>query len=97
MSQVFPIVRGQYLARCPNCTNELDLLSAPWCGCLDSHPSKLCPTCDLCACDHPDYGNPICWEAAPPILKRFGFARLFSIYTLGIPREDQEAEVLRGA
>lgn len=98
MSQVVPIIRGEFPARCPQCTHELDLLSAPWCGCMESHPSKLCPNCDLCACSHPDYGNPICWEEAPPPLRRFGFARLFSIYTVGIARTDErEEKVLQGA
>ena len=63
----------------------MDLLAAPWCGCGVGHPSKICPTCDLCACSHPDYGNPICWDPADEKLRRFGFTRLFSPYECGAP------------
>lgn len=78
-------IRGEFQAHCPQCGHQMDLLQAAWCGCTGSHPSKLCPMCDLCACSHPDYGNPICWEEAPPLLRRFGFARLFSLYAAGAP------------
>lgn len=89
MSQVIPLARGTWPAVCPQCNGAMDLLAAPWCGCGAGHPSKICPTCDLCACDHPDYGNPICWSEAPALLRRFGFARLFNVYECGVPGRER--------
>ena len=83
MNQVIRLARGSFSAYCPQCATALDLLATPWCGCGAGHPSKICPTCDLCACDHPDYSSPICWSEPPALLRRFGFSRFFTVYESG--------------
>ena len=84
--QVIRLARGSFAAYCPQCAAAMDLLAAPWCGCDGPQPSKLCPTCEQCACDHPDYTSAICWSEAPPLLRHFGFSRFFTVYESGAAR-----------
>jgi hypothetical protein len=65
---------------CPLCGKDFELLSAPWCGCDRGHPSKICPRCERCLCQHPDYQRPSLWRDAPAALRARGFERLFVYY-----------------
>jgi hypothetical protein len=66
--------------RCPRCAAPFDLLAAPWCGCTRGHPSKICPSCERCLCDHPDYDRPALWRDPPAALRTRGFEKLFIHY-----------------
>ena len=52
-------------------------MTAGWCGCGRGHPSKICPGCERCLCDHPEYDRPALWREAPPALRVAGFEKLF--------------------
>ncbi len=65
---------------CPGCHREFDLFSAPWCGHMHSEPSKLCPHCEACSCEHPAYGEPGFWKEPSPTFRANGFERLFILY-----------------
>jgi hypothetical protein len=69
-----------HLVCCPMCGKDFDLLAAPWCGCDRGHPSKLCPSCGKCVCDHPDYARATLWRDPPPALRTVGFDKLFVYY-----------------
>jgi predicted amidophosphoribosyltransferase len=64
---------------CAYCANAFDLFAASWC--LDAEePSKVCPHCQRCMCQHPAYGEPHFWGQAPLGFQRQGFQRLFLYY-----------------
>jgi hypothetical protein len=65
---------------CPQCGGHFNLLAAPWCGCTDGHPSKICPGCGKCLCRHPDYGRHSLWVEPPAVLRNVGFEKLFIYY-----------------
>ena len=70
----------RYLIRCPFCQGQFDLFAAAWCGHRDNQPSKICPRCACCLCDHPAYDQPALWKEAPPVFQRRGFRRLSVLY-----------------
>lgn len=74
--------RVEHFVRCWHCGEKFELLRAAWCGCgvRVERPSKRCPYCLKCVCDHPDYLNEALWGEAPPYLKDRGFSRLFYLY-----------------
>ncbi len=68
-----------HLILCPFCTKWFDLFAAGWCR-HHEEPSKICPHCERCACEHPAYQEPHYWKEAPLAFKREGFERLFLFY-----------------
>jgi hypothetical protein len=62
------------------CQDEFDLFAAPWCGHCTDNPSKLCPHCERCSCEHPAYDEPNFWRDAPQPFRDHGFSRLFLLY-----------------
>ena len=66
--------------QCPYCRREFDLFAAPWCGDAEEEPSKICPHCGRCLCQHPAYAEPNFWKEAPRVFQRHGFQRLFLYY-----------------
>lgn len=69
-----------HVVRCPYCGDGFDLFTAAWCTHQGDQPSKLCPACDRCVCDHPAYGDPLFWKSAPSGFQERGFQRLFLFY-----------------
>ncbi len=65
---------------CPMCHESFDLFAAPWCGHFGNEPSKLCPHCEACSCDHPAYDEPGFWRDPPAAFRANGFERLFLLY-----------------
>ena len=65
---------------CPLCRTEFDLFAATWCSHLDGEPSKICPSCQQCLCEHPAYLEPNFWKDAPLAFRQQGFQRLFLFY-----------------
>jgi hypothetical protein len=52
-------------------------------GCSEifkAEPSKICPACRRCLCDHPAYQEPNFWKDAPAAFRQRGFQRLFLYY-----------------
>ena len=64
---------------CPWCTQQFDLFAAPWCKHI-KEPSKRCPHCERCMCEHSAYREPHFWKRAPLAFQRHGFERLFLLY-----------------
>jgi len=69
-----------HLVSCPYCFKDFDLFSASWCAHQLGEPSKVCPQCASCVCEHPAYAEPHFWKEAPPVFRRHGFERLFLFY-----------------
>jgi hypothetical protein len=69
-----------HAVRCLYCRTEFNLFAAHWCPHLDSQPSKLCPSCNRCLCDHPAYDEPLFWKDPPALFRSEGFQRLFLFY-----------------
>jgi hypothetical protein len=65
---------------CPYCGNVFDLFAAKWCEHFDREPSKVCPHCQSCLCNHPAYGEPLFWKEAPKAFRAKGFSKLFLFY-----------------
>lgn len=40
----------EYIIHCWNCLGEYDAISAVWCSCNPTHPTKVCPFCLQCFC-----------------------------------------------
>jgi hypothetical protein len=70
----------QHEIRCSYCAALFDLFSAKWCEHLEREPSKVCPHCRRCLCDHPAYGEPLFWKDAPLAFQAVGFRKLFLLY-----------------
>lgn len=70
----------RHLVRCIYCRAEFDLFGATWCSHRNHHPSKICPRCLMCLCQHPLYQDPRQWLDAPPAFQRQGFRQLFILY-----------------
>ncbi len=70
--------KRRHVILCPVCTQRFDLFTATWC--THPEPSKVCPHCDHCVCEHPAYQEPLFWKEAPLGFKREGFQRLFLYY-----------------
>jgi hypothetical protein len=68
-----------HLVVCLYCAHPFDLFAASWCA-HDHEPSKLCPSCQRCLCDHPAYREPHFWKPAPMGFQYRGFRRLFLFY-----------------
>lgn len=71
---------GGHWSPCPMCHESFDLFAAPWCEHFEHEPSKVCPSCGTCSCDHPAYGEPGFWREAPAAFRDKGFERLFLLY-----------------
>jgi hypothetical protein len=69
-----------HLVRCPYCRTEFDLFAATWCEHVERVPSKLCPLCRRCVCEHPAYAEPLFWKDAPRAFRDRDFERLFLFY-----------------
>ncbi len=78
--QTAPLRARGHPVRCPLCSEEFNLLAAPWCGCTEGHPSKICPHCGDCLCSLPDYRRPALWMDPPTALRASGFEKLFVYY-----------------
>ena len=65
---------------CPYCQGTFNLFAARWCAHLEGEPSKVCPSCARCLCEHPAYGEHHFWKEAPLAFQRRGFNRLFLFY-----------------
>lgn len=70
----------RHVVRCPLCLVLFDLFEAAWCDHSALEPSKLCPACRRCLCEHPEYSQPELWKEAPLAFRRNGFRRLFVRY-----------------
>jgi hypothetical protein len=76
-----PAERETHVIRCVFCHHSFDLFAAGWCEHGDDpHPSKRCPSCDLCLCLHPSYRDGFFWKEAPPAFRHNGFRKLFLLY-----------------
>lgn len=72
-----PIV---HLMPCPYCEHCFDLFAAEWCAHQGVQPSKICPHCERCLCEHPAYSEPHFWKEPPGVFRDRGFSRLFLFY-----------------
>jgi hypothetical protein len=69
-----------HLVCCPYCQRRFNLFAASWCSHEPGQPSKICPACARCLCQHPAYLEPHFWKAAPQAFQQRGFDRLFLFY-----------------
>ena len=56
---------AEYLLNCWNCLGEYDALSAVWCSCNPTKPTKVCPFCLQCFCSAPEDFHAKFWSKAP--------------------------------
>ena len=57
-----------YEVACYNCKALFDAVAAPWCQCLSTRRSLVCPACHRCFCQAPQSYKQALWERAPPVL-----------------------------
>ncbi len=57
-----------YTVACYNCKEPFDAVSSPWCQCLSTRRSFVCPACHKCFCQAPQSYKQGLWERAPPAL-----------------------------
>jgi hypothetical protein len=74
------LVRETHVVHCPHCQTEFELFAAMWCEHVEREPSKRCPACRRCLCDHPAYIEPHFWKDAPMAFRAEGFRQLFLLY-----------------
>lgn len=62
----------EYIVYCWNCLGEYDALSAVWCSCNPTHPTKVCPFCLQCFCSAPkDYKDKFFKNAPKSLIEDF--------------------------
>jgi len=62
----------EYIVYCWNCLGEYDALSAVWCSCNPTHPTKVCPFCLQCFCSAPkDYKDKFFKNAPKELIEDF--------------------------
>jgi len=62
----------EYIVYCWNCLGEYDALSAVWCSCNPTHPTKVCPFCLQCFCSAPkDYKDKFFQNAPKELIEDF--------------------------
>jgi len=77
-----------YVIACSSCQNPFDALQAPWCFCLTSDPTLVCPKCSKCFCKAPlSYRHKI-WDEAPETLWDYK-----NLYEAGQPPIPENAPV----
>lgn len=59
---------GGGTARCPQCGADYDVITVPFCGCVTSTPTPLCPRCGKCLCKLPPGQQQAFWAGAPAAL-----------------------------
>jgi CheY-like chemotaxis protein len=57
-----------YSAPCHNCGSSFDALDSPWCSCLVSERTLVCPHCLQCFCKAPASYKSKFWSSAPRLL-----------------------------
>jgi CheY-like chemotaxis protein len=57
-----------YSAACQNCGSTFDALDTPWCSCLVTERTLVCPHCLQCFCKAPASYKGRFWSAAPRAL-----------------------------
>lgn len=55
---------------CPHCGGRYNAMSAPWCSCISTDRSLLCPLCLTCFCAAPATFKTSFWDRAPSELWR---------------------------
>ena len=70
-----------FVVACIYCPEKFRLVHADWCAHEPDPPSKICPRCRRCLCNHPMYHWQHLWHEAPAPLQRHGFKLLFVLYT----------------
>ncbi|MEJ2368483.1 MAG: ATPase, T2SS/T4P/T4SS family [Acidobacteriota bacterium] len=58
----------EYVVQCWNCLGEYDAMSAVWCSCNPTHPTKVCPFCLQCFCTATQEYQGKFWKGAPESL-----------------------------
>lgn len=56
---------GPYTVLCFNCASPFDPVDSPWCNCLVSKRTFVCPSCLNCFCKAPPAYKQKFWESAP--------------------------------
>src|SRR4051812_42801481 len=59
---------ARYVVDCPACQAPFDAVSAPWCSCLSTERTLVCPACKECACHAPRAWKQAFWGSAPEAL-----------------------------
>lgn len=57
-----------YDVECASCRAPFDALEAPWCSCIVTERTLVCPTCLTCFCKAPAAYKQRFWSAAPKLL-----------------------------
>lgn len=71
------MAKEQHIVECWKCRKDFDLLAAKWCK--HKEPTKICPHCGECVCEHPEIKNPKRWRKAPRWMKeKYGIYELFN-------------------
>jgi CheY-like chemotaxis protein len=59
---------GAYVVACANCQAQFNALDVPWCSCLVTERSLVCPSCLKCFCKAPLSYKRRFWSGAPRVL-----------------------------
>lgn len=57
--------RETYVVNCHNCQASFDALDTPWCSCLVTERTLVCPSCLSCFCKAPPAYKQRFWREAP--------------------------------
>ncbi|HET6899772.1 MAG TPA: hypothetical protein VFK70_15560, partial [Vicinamibacteria bacterium] len=57
-----------YSVACHNCGSTFDALDTPWCSCLVTERTLVCPNCLQCFCKAPAAYKSRFWSSAPKAL-----------------------------
>jgi CheY-like chemotaxis protein len=70
-----------YDVECASCRASFDALEAPWCSCLVTERTLVCPTCLTCFCKAPAAYKQRFWSGAPKSLWDRKFAEHSEAFT----------------
>jgi CheY-like chemotaxis protein len=70
-----------YDVECASCRASFDALEAPWCSCLVTERTLVCPTCLTCFCKAPAAYKQRFWSGAPKSLWDRKFAEHNEAFT----------------
>jgi len=85
-------LKVKYVVQCAHCGNPFDAMEQPWCNCLTSQRTLVCPHCLQCFCKSPRTFKDGFWSNAPQELWQKKLSRSMEAF---VPKAPPDPEAVR--